>query len=126
MRAARLGRWVGAALAAGLVCAGAASAQDAQRQLDSRYPNYQPSYPDAAQVNGEQGDVVLKLRVADNGRVRGVQVMRSSGFVDLDNAAVAGVMSWRYVPSDSVSMVDNVKIAYRLPTAAAAAPATPH
>lgn len=126
MRKARLGLWVGAVFAAGLMCVGTASAQDAQRQLDPHYPNYQPAYPDTAQVNGEQGDVVLKLRVTENGRVRGVQVTRSSGFVDLDNAAVAGVMSWRYMPADGSSMVDNVKIAYRLPTAAATAPAAPH
>jgi TonB family protein len=58
--------------------------------------------------------------------VRGVQVVRSSGFEDLDNSAVAGVMSWRYLPADSPSTLDNVTIAYRLPTAAAATPASPH
>jgi TonB family protein len=118
------------ALIVGLLMSGAtfsaAAAEDAQRRLDPAFPNYQPAYPDSAQVNGEQGNVVLKLSVTDNGRVRGVQVVRSSGFEDLDNSAVAGVMSWRYLPADSPSTLDNVTIAYRLPTAAAATPASPH
>lgn len=118
------------ALIAGLLMAGAtfsaAAADDAQRRLDPAFPNYQPAYPDSAQVNGEQGNVVLKLSVTDNGRVRGVQVVRSSGFEDLDNSAVAGVLSWRYLPADSPSTLDNITIAYRLPTAAAATPASPH
>ena len=122
MRDSILGRWTGVALAAGLLCTGAVAAQDAQRRLDPHYPNYQPAYPDAAQVNGEQGDVVLTLKVTESGHVRGVQITRSSGFPDLDNAAVAGVMGWRYLPADDSSTLDNVKIAYRLPTPPAAPP----
>ena len=125
MRDSVLGRWTAGILIGGLLSVGAAlstaAAQDAQRRLDPAYPNYQPAYPDAAQVNGEQGDVILRLKVSDTGRVRGVAVQHSSGFPDLDNAAVAGVMSWRYLPADSSTELDGVKIAYRLPTA----PATP-
>ncbi len=128
MRNSVLGRWTAGLLIAGLLSAGAvlatAAAQDAQRRLDPAYPNYQPAYPDAAQNNGEQGDVVLKVKVSDSGHVRAVAVVRSSGFADLDNAAVAGVMGWRYLPADSTSILDNVRIAYRLPvkTPAAAPP----
>ena len=68
--------------AAALLPMAAASAQDAKRHLDPAFPNYQPAYPDAAQVNGEQGDVVLKVRVNEDGRVRNIEVERSSGFAD--------------------------------------------
>jgi TonB family protein len=118
MRDSILVRWTGVALVAGLMCAGAAAAQDEQRRLDPAYPNYQPAYPSAAQVNGEQGDVVLKLKVSESGHVRGVQVVRSSGFDDLDNAAIAGVMGWHYLRAETSSTLDNVKIAYRLPVKA--------
>ena len=127
MRDSILERWT-AGVFIGLLSAGAvsaAAAQDAPRRLDPAFPNYQPAYPDTAQVNGEQGDVVLKMKVSDSGHVRAVAVVRSSGFTDLDNAAVAGVMSWRYLPADSTSVLDNVKIAYRLPMAAPAAPPKP-
>jgi TonB family protein len=121
------GGWMVGAVLGCLVCAApSAYAQDGPRRLDPAYPNYQPAYPDAAQVNGEQGDVVLDVKVSSSGRVRGVQVVQSSGFPDLDNAAVAGVLSWRYLPADSSSEVDGVKIAYRLPTAIIVPPkATP-
>ena len=74
-------------------------AQDAPPRLDPAFQNYQPAYPDAAQVNGEQGDVALGVEVGANGRVRTVRVLRSSGFDDLDNAAIEGVMAWRYIPA---------------------------
>jgi TonB family protein len=129
MRDSILGRWTAGILIGGLLSVGAAlstaTAQDAQRRLDPAFPNYQPAYPDTAQVNGEQGDVVLKMKVSDSGHVRAVAVVRSSGFTDLDNAAVAGVMGWRYLPADSTSVLDNVRIAYRLPVNAPTAPQKP-
>jgi len=117
-------RWsdvvLGSLTVAGVALA-AASAQAAdgspKRQLDPAFPNYQPAYPDAAQVNGEQGDVVLKVRVNEDGHVRNILVEKSSGYDDLDNAAIGGVMRWRYLPSPRWSSWEHVTIAYRLPTA---------
>ena len=100
-------------------------APDKPLHLDHRYPNYQPEYPDPAQVNGEQGDIVLKVEVASNGKVRNVKVDRSSGFADLDNAAVAGVLRWRFIPSPYGLEWTNVTIAYRLPTAIIIPPKVP-
>lgn len=115
-------RWSASAVLASLMFVGAAltAAQAADalaRKLDPAFSNYQPPYPDTAQVNGEQGDVVLKLRVSENGRVRNVEVEKSSGFEDLDNAAIGGVLRWRYLPSARWSSWEHVTIAYRLPTA---------
>lgn len=111
--------------AACLATSTAASAQDAPAHVDPSYPNPQPPYPDAAQVNGEQGDVVLDVRVTPFGKVRSAQVAGSSGFPDLDNAAVEGVLRWRFVPAmengDTASSWTKVTISYRLPKAAAAA-----
>ena len=54
--------------------AAVAGAEEAQRQLDPAFPNYQPSYPSTAQVNGEQGDVGLKVRVNQDGHVRNIEL----------------------------------------------------
>jgi protein TonB len=105
--------------------AAVAGAEEAQRQLDPAFPNYQPAYPSAAQVNGEQGDVGLKVRVNQDGRVRNVELEKSSGFDDLDNAAIGGVLSWRYLPSERWSSWVHVTIAYRLPTASLVPPPAP-
>lgn len=111
---------VGAA-AMGVLFAGAAGAQNIPPRLDPAYPNFQPSYPDQAQVNGEEGSVLLDVHVAANGKVRTVRILRSSGFDDLDNAAVEGVMAWRYIPAlrdgNESSEWTKVTITYRLPTA---------
>ena len=95
----------------------AAAASDDPLHLDHRYPNYQPSYPDAAQVNGEQGNVVLEVQVTSSGKVRNVKIDQSSGFDDLDNAAIAGVLRWRFIPSQDGTDWTRVTVAYRLPTA---------
>jgi TonB family protein len=107
----------GSLIFAALAAIPAQAADTSPRKLDPAFPNYQPTYPDAAQVNGEQGDVVLKVRVNENGRVRNIEVERSSGFEDLDNAAIGGVLNWRYLPSARWSSWEHVTIAYRLPTA---------
>lgn len=93
------------------------TAPETPLHLDHAYPNYQPTYPDAAQVNGEQGDVVLNVEITSSGKVRNVKIDKSSGFEDLDNAAIAGVMRWRFIPSPYGSDWTNVTINYRLPTA---------
>jgi TonB family protein len=93
------------------------TAPETPLHLDHAYPNYQPTYPDAAQVNGEQGNVVLNVEITSSGKVRNVKIDKSSGFDDLDNAAIAGVMRWRFIPSPYGSDWTSVTIAYRLPTA---------
>jgi TonB family protein len=113
-----------AALLGLLLPMGTALAQDATRHLDPAFPNYQPPYPDAAQVNGEQGDVLLKVRVNEDGHVRNIEIEKSSGFADLDNAAIGGVLRWRYLPSERWSSWEHVTIAYRLPTAIIVPPKT--
>jgi protein TonB len=76
-------------------------------------------YPDAAQLNGEEGTVLVDVYVRPNGRAGKVRVAQSSGFNDLDNAAVESVLNWRFVPAtrdgDLVSDWSAVKIVYQLP-----------
>jgi TonB family protein len=101
-----------------------ALAQDSPPRIDTAV-DYQPPYPDSAQAGGEQGKVVLRVEVTATGAVHGVRVAQSSGFTDLDNAAVAGVLGWRFIPAvhngDTASGVTNVGIVFQLPTAVAPA-----
>lgn len=46
-----------------------------------------PQYPAISRQRGEEGDVSLRLRINMKGRVSGVQILRSSGFPELDAAA---------------------------------------
>ena len=65
--------------------------------------------------------MLVDVYVHPNGRASKVKVSRSSGFEDLDNAAVEGVLNWRYLPAirdgETVSDWTTVKIVFQLPQA---------
>jgi TonB family protein len=95
---------------------------DIPPRLDPAAPNYQPSYPDAAQINGEQGKVLLDVEVKPDGTVQKISVAQTSGFADLDSAAVEAALRWRFVPASAGGNADTVwtkiTINFQLPTAA--------
>ena len=66
---------------------------------DIKSHNRKPSYPTDAALRGEQGAVVLLIHVSPEGLVSGVDVLRSSGFSELDHAAEDAVMTWHFLPS---------------------------
>jgi TonB family protein len=55
-------------------------------------------YPPEAQRAGESGEVIVEEVVGPDGSVREALVAVSSGYFDLDDAAVTAVKSWRYTP----------------------------
>jgi len=66
---------------------------------DPKVHNREPVYPDEAVRRGEQGLVILLIRVSPEGLVAGVDIARSSGFSLLDRAARDAVVTWRFVPA---------------------------
>lgn len=60
-----------------------------------------PDYPKGARQRGEQGDVVLEIRVSERGVVEAVSVVVSSGFAELDAAAVRAARGARFTPAKS-------------------------
>ena len=54
-------------------------------------------------MRGEEGDVVLSLHVTASGEVDRVEVVASSGFADLDEAAVKAAQKARFTPARSGS-----------------------
>jgi protein TonB len=57
-----------------------------------------PRYPRAARLRGAEGVTLLRLLVAPSGRVERVEVERSAGHADLDEAAAAAARRWRFAP----------------------------
>jgi len=55
-----------------------------------------PVYPPASRRAGEEGTGVYRVLVDANGRPLEVQVLRSSGFPRLDEAAVTAIHKWRF------------------------------
>lgn len=75
-----------------------------------------PPYPVAARTAGHQGIVTLQITVAPSGEVTGATVAQSSGFPELDQAAVTWVIShWKYKPAvqDGVAVTSTTQAAVK-------------
>ncbi len=60
--------------------------------------NPKPPYPPLSRRLGEQGKVVLRVLIGADGTAQKAEIRQSSGFERLDQAALATVLKWRYVP----------------------------
>lgn len=71
-----------------------------QPRFDADYlDNPKPVYPAISRRLGEQGRVVLRVRVEADGRTADVQLHASSGSPRLDQAALDTVRRWKFVPA---------------------------
>jgi len=61
--------------------------------------NTDAKYPLAARRNGDEGKVMLLVKVSAEGVPVKVDVFQSSGFPALDRAALDAVRAWRFVPA---------------------------
>jgi len=60
--------------------------------------NPPPPYPPLSRRLGEQGKVVLRVRIEPDGTASAAEIRTSSGYERLDQAALQTVLRWRYVP----------------------------
>ena len=65
-------------------------------QLQTRVPIL---YPETLQQEGVEGRVVLQAQVETNGRLTKVRVKKSSGYQELDKAALESVRQWVFRPA---------------------------
>lgn len=77
-----------------------------------------PDYPKEARQRGEQGEVTLQIQVGTDGSVKAVEVVGTSGFADLDAAAVKAARSARFTPAKSdgvpVESLARIKLSFKL------------
>ena len=80
--------------------------------------NIKPEYPKGARQRGEQGDVVLEIRVNAAGAVDAVKVVGPSGYPELDEAAVRAAKAARFSPArsghESVASTARLKLQFKL------------
>lgn len=68
--------------------------------FDAAYLNNPaPAYPAISYRLGEQGRVELRVHVTADGRADAVELIRSSGYERLDQAAREAVQGWRFAPA---------------------------
>lgn len=69
-------------------------------RFDAAYLNNPtPSYPALSRRNGETGRVMLRVQVGADGLPKNITIAESSQFSRLDDAAIAAVKRWRFVPA---------------------------
>ena len=69
-------------------------------RFDAAYlHNPRPAYPPLSRRLGEEGRVLLRVRVSADGHPVAVDLEKSSNFERLDEAARAAVSHWRFIPS---------------------------
>ena len=103
------------------MAASAPTAAPRQARLDAPPKpkrNIKPDYPKGARQRGEQGDVVLEIRVNAEGMVDEVKVATSSGFSELDEAAVRAARAAKFSPArsghDPVASTARLKLSFKL------------
>lgn len=79
---------------------GSGFAQGDVRLIQARYRETpKPLYPERARREGQQGQVLLRVLVDQQGRTKSVEVSRSSGSETLDHAAIDAIRLWRFSPA---------------------------
>ena len=79
--------------------AGAAAAAVQLPSSDASYlQNPKPPYPPVSRRLNEQGKSVIRVMIGVDGLPKDATIAKSSGFDRLDQAALATVMRWRFVP----------------------------
>jgi protein TonB len=58
-----------------------------------------PIYPESARHKGQEGTVLLRVLVDDEGRAKSVEINQSSGDDSLDRAARDAIQRWRFIPA---------------------------
>jgi len=98
------------------IAATAASGAPAQDLKTST--RIEPTYPAQSRRVGEEGTVKLRILVDTAGRPKQVQVLASSGFSRLDQAAQEAVRRWRFVAatdgSHAIDAWTQVAVTFRL------------
>ena len=74
--------------------------------------NPPPRYPHLARQRGQEGQVVIRVRVSADGNARSVTIRQSSGYPLLDDAAAKAIRRWRFVPASfaGVAMAGTVDV----------------
>ena len=104
---------------------GAAQENDGTAQpgtVQTAYPRYQlntpPAYPGRARKRGQEGTVILRVLVNEEGRVADLEIEDSSGFGLLDRAAVSSVRKWSFEPGrqgeERIAMWVKVPVTFKL------------
>ena len=87
-----------APVAAGPVAAPSSPAVQLPSSDADYLQNPRPPYPAISRRLNEQGKTTVRVLIGTDGQPQRAEISKSSGFARLDDAAMATVMRWRFVP----------------------------
>lgn len=58
-----------------------------------------PKYPEEALTNKWEGKILLNVEILDTGKVGMVEILETTGYTVLDEAAVNAAKKWRFSPA---------------------------
>ncbi len=89
----------------------AVAAADSEPVFNAAYLNNPaPYYPKSAKRRGIQGKVLLSVLVKKDGTAGDIQVSKSSGSNDLDEAALDAVKQWKFIPAKNKGSIVEAKV----------------
>ena len=99
-----------------------AVAAPAQARIDGEPPKLKsairPEYPKASRMRKEEGDVLIEIFVGADGLAESADVIESSGYPELDAAALKAALGARFTPAKSggrpVGMKVRLPVSFRL------------
>jgi len=75
--------------------------------------NREPRYPEAAQLRGMQGKVLLKIQIDETGKVTSVFIEKGSGVPEINMAIEEIARTWRiYLTKNGLNIKGNVNLEY--------------
>lgn len=84
----------------GILGAGSVSSDDETLRPATADPtNLGPQYPPEAGRRGEQGTVLVRMHIDEIGLVTRVEILRSSGYPQLDRSAQMTLRTWKFKPA---------------------------
>lgn len=79
-----------------------------------------PAYPHDALQDRHQGRVIVRVAIDTNGQILAAKVKESSGYPELDEAALSAVQTWKFHPGRHHGMttggVVDLPVNFALPT----------
>ena len=76
--------------------------------------NQRPIYPSQSKRDGEQGTVLLNVKISDSGFVEKIEVEKTSGYLRLDQAALDAVKQWKFREDYELGKWKKVPITFKL------------
>ncbi|MBS41474.1 MAG: hypothetical protein CMM83_07145 [Rhodospirillales bacterium] len=82
-------------------------------KIDPKVKNLWPKYPSRARRRGQEGTLILRITVSDNGKPFSIKVIKTSGHQILDQAAINAIWNWQFQPAQKRGLA--VKASIDLP-----------